>query len=150
MKFFGTRQFNLWLALIGLLLLVLITLQFTERRGAKTKEELISQYIAAIRQENPNQIVQLMPNSHVISQAELTNIIVNSGGKAVDQVKSATLPSESGNLEIVKLTGTYTKNGKLDAFTDILYLQKTSERWYLLLGRDKNGLPTDAPSSKTE
>ncbi|MBX3012403.1 MAG: hypothetical protein KF832_12890 [Caldilineaceae bacterium] len=33
---------------------------------------------------------------------------------------------------------------------DILYLPKMNNRWYLLLGRDKNGLPVDAPRSEVE
>ncbi|MCX6048834.1 MAG: hypothetical protein NT075_27350 [Chloroflexi bacterium] len=153
MKIFGVQSNHLWklsLALILLIGLGIFVSWLAENRGTQTKDELISQYIAAIRQENPNQILQLIPSSHVTAQVELTNIIYNSGGKALLKVQTADLPSESGTHKIIELTGTYTKNGKLVNFTDRLYLQETNERWYLLLGRARNDVPTDAPSSKPD
>lgn|GEM_PF-2118355 len=151
MSIFNPLLFNSWkfwlgIVLIGVLSLFVVRYFVVETRGAKTKEELITNYILAIRQEDTNQIVSLTPRSHVVSQSELHDILVKTGGKKLERVQVSSLPSESPQLEIVKLSGAFAKNGEWLEFTDLLYLQRINQRWYLLLGRDKNGLPVDAPS----
>jgi hypothetical protein len=136
--------------LIVIVALVIIGLQFTNRQGETTKEEVIAKYIIAIQQENSEQITRLLPNSHTINQSELNTLIRSSGGKTLEITQISDIPSESPQFEVVKLTGTYKRNTESVEFTNILYLQKTSNRWYLILGRDKNGLATDVPSSKID
>lgn len=119
-----------------------------EKRGAKTKEALIDQYITAIRQENAKQIVQLTPSNHTSPQTELAKLIVDSGGNLLDQVQTARLPSEAGYLECIKLTGRYSQNGKMVEFIQIVYLERIEDRWYLTLVIDENGLPIYAPKDK--
>ena len=139
---------RLGVTLLIVIVLGVIALQFIDKRGAATKEEVIDQYILAIQQEKPEQIVKLLPRSHQISQAELTHLIVDSGGSALATTQISAIPSESPLVDIVKLVGTYKENGKSIQFTHMLYLQKMNNRWYLILGHDQNGLPIDAPSSK--
>ena len=141
---------KLWLILILLVILSLTALWLTDRRGATTKEELMNRYILAIHQDDPDQLLNLLPSSHRISKSELNNLIENLGGEALNITQTLSMPSESPQIEIVKLLGTYKKAGKLTEVEDTLYLQKISNRWYLLLGRDTNGLPVDAPSSQVE
>lgn len=130
------------------IVLGIIALQFIDRRGAATKEEVIAQYILAIQQEKPEQIVKLLPRSHQLSQAELGRLIVDSGGSALATTQISDIPSESPLVDIVKLVGTCEENGKSIQFTHMLYLRQMNNRWYLILGHDQNGLPMDAPSSK--
>lgn len=141
---------RLWLILILLVILSLTALWLTNRRGATTKEELMNRYILAIHQNDPDQLLNLLPSSHRISKSELTDLIENWGGEALNITQTLSIPSESPQIEIVKLRGTYKKAGKSIAVEATLYLQKISKRWYLLLGRDANGLPVDAPSSQVE
>lgn len=153
MKMLYSLPKPLWKYVGGLIIvvaLVIIGLQFTNRQGETTKKEVVAKYIMAIRQENPEQIVRLLPNSHTINQSELNALISGSGGKTLEITQISDIPSESPQFEIVKLAGTYKRNTESVEFENILYLQKTNNRWYLILGRDKDGLPTDVPSSKID
>lgn len=153
MSFWGVQYGNFGKVRLFLLLLVVIGFKFLfvmGRSGFATPEDLLNHYITAIRQENPTQIANLLPDTHRIDKSELDRMIAHAGGKMLDQFQISYLPSESPQLMLVKLSGSYQENLERVEFSDTLYLQKIDNRWFLLLGRDKNGIPTDASHTEVK
>lgn len=153
MKFFHIRRSTIWkfiFSIIAFVAFIALILQLAFQRGAVTKEDVVTQYILAIHEERPEQIVRLMPSSHNISQSELDKLIENSGGKTLDVTQISYIPSESPQIDIVRLAGVYKRNEEPFEFTDTLYIRQINNRWYLILGRDKNGPPITAPDSKID
>ena len=155
MSTFNPRLFSSWklwlgLVLFGVLALLIARHFVVETRGAETKEELIAKTISAIRQEDTTQIANLTPRSYIVGQSELNDIVANAGGSQLEKVQVTSVPSESAQLEIIKLSGAFTQHGNLSEFATLLYVQQINHRWYLLVGRDKSGLPPDAPSTSID
>ena len=148
----GTKYWLLWVGIVLLLALSLFLLRayWVEQRGGATTDEVVTRYSAALRAEDVDTLLQLTPATHIVDPTELDGLISQTGGKAITDIQVAYVPSESANLAIVKLQGTYKSVNAQSEFTQTLYLQKLGQRWYLMLGYDKNGLPLDTPSTQVK
>lgn len=138
------------IVLLGALSLLLVRYFIIEQRGADTKEQVVAQYIAALREQSADQIIALMPSSHTIAREELDKIILEAGTKELKAVQASYVPSETPTITLVDLHETPAENEALGEFIGRIYLQHQNGRWYLLLGRARNGLPLDSPSTQID
>ncbi|MDQ3249791.1 MAG: hypothetical protein M3Q45_11375 [Chloroflexota bacterium] len=136
------------IVLLGALSLLLFRYFIAVQRGADTEEQVVAQYIAALRAKNADQIIALIPASHTITRKELDAIIAEAAAKDLRAVEVAYMPSEAGYIAIVDLHEAPDEGGAPGELIGRIYLQRQNERWYLSLGRARNGVPTDAPSTK--
>ena len=136
--------------LLGVLSFLLIRYFIVEQSGANTKEEVVAQYIAALRAQSADQMIALMPSSHTIDREELSAIFGEAAGKDLKTFEVFSTPSETPTITILDLHETPAENEVLGELIGRIYLQQQNGRWYLLLGRAKNGLSPDTPSTQID
>ncbi len=155
MKFFRSATANNWrigigIVLLGVLSFLLVRYFVVEQSGADTREQVVAQYITALREQSADQIIALMPPSHTIERKELDKIILEAAAKELKAVQASDIPSETPTIIIVDLHETRAENEVLGELIGRIYLQQQNGRWYLLLGRAKNGLSPDTPSTQID
>jgi hypothetical protein len=143
-------RIEIGIVFIGVLSFLLIRYFIVEQRGANTKEQLVAHYITALRDQNADQMIALLPSSHTIDREELSAIFGEVAGKDLKTFEVFSIPSETPTITILDLREAPTENEVLGELIGRIYLQQQNGRWYLLLGRDKNGLSPDTPSTQID
>jgi tartrate dehydratase beta subunit/fumarate hydratase class I family protein len=118
------------------------------RRGKKTKEEVVRAYIAALENKSEGSILSLIPETHSAGK-DIHAKIQKFGGHSFQNVKVDYLSEFGPLMAKITIQGSYpTTENKMKEFTDKIYVQKIRTRWYLILGKMKQGIPESFPKTK--
>jgi hypothetical protein len=116
-------------------------------RGAETKEEVVDAYLNALERGDEQSILMLIPETHIAEQ-EVKAKVEQLGGHVFRDVRVDYRQEFGPQRAMATVRGVYTTplNERVE-FREELNLQRIGSRWYLILGRHQEGIPTNiAPS----
>lgn len=143
------RQKALVISSISLLVLLAGLIWYsTIINGENTKEVVIEKYLHAIEAGDEGAIISLVPKTHVAK--EEAHQTVEMWGKGLLQNKSIEYKSDYGvAMSTAVIRGTYVTDKDEYEFYERVFLQQINGRWFLILGRHRDGLDsTTFPPSK--
>jgi hypothetical protein len=125
-------------------LLLLIAGTPMNQRKTSTPNELAQAYIKALKSGNAKQIQHLVPETHEATQ-EINRKIDEFKKKNPTHIKFIYTPSEFPNHGQITIRGETRSSSK--GFLDQLYCKRINNRWFLVLGKHRNGIPKDIPET---
>lgn len=129
--------------LLGMLLLILSACNSAIARGAETKEQVVDAYLYALERKDERSMLLLIPHTHIAEQAVRAKV-EQLGGHALREVQVDYLSDFGPKMAKVTIRGVYMETqNELDKFRDEIYIRQIEDRWYLILGRHKEGIPTN-------
>jgi len=133
---------HIGVTLLGVLLLTLPACNSANARGAETKEQVVDAYLYALERKDERSILLLIPHTHIAEQAVRAKL-EQLGGHALRAVQVDYLSDFGPKMAKVTIRGVYmeTQNEPVE-FRDEIYIRQIEDRWYLILGRHKDGIPT--------
>jgi hypothetical protein len=127
--------------LLGTLLLILSACRSTDRRGAVARETLVDAYLHALQLMDEQAMLLLVPETHTAQHAVQARI-EQLGGHAFHQVRIDYVPPVHPQWARVVIRGVYTgSEDEQVEFRDEIILHRMDNRWYLMLGQDRNAVP---------
>lgn len=116
--------------------------------GEDSKEMVVNVYLNSIELGDEEGILSIIPKTH-IAQKEVHQIVTSWGKGSLRDVTIEYRSDFGLTRSIAIIHGTYvTQQGVYD-FQDKIFLQQINGRWFLILGRHRDGLdPTIYPPSK--
>jgi len=117
-------------------------------RGKTIKEDVIHDYLTALEQKNEELISSLIPETHN-AEKEIYDKIFKFGGHSLQNVNIIYISEFGPQMAKVTIQANYTTvEGEKKRFEDEVYLQKIRTRWYLVLGKHKQGISETFPETK--
>ncbi|MEM7133363.1 MAG: hypothetical protein AAF702_44105 [Chloroflexota bacterium] len=127
---------------VAALIIILTLIMSRISRGDTTQEAVVERYLQALLKEDTSAIRRLIPHTHIVEEEKLQQQIMSSGGANRLRIQVKYLEPENPRHISVKIMGAYQSNdGGIVDFQDHIGLQLVNERWYLIMGRHKNGFP---------
>ena len=116
--------------------------------GKKTKEEVVNTYINALQSSKKKAILLLIPKTHNAEKA-VQEKLQKLGGNSFQNIEIIYLSEFGHFMAKVTIQGNYmTAKNKNKEFSDEIYIKKIKTRWYLMLGKTKNGIPNSFYKTK--
>jgi hypothetical protein len=133
------------LTFIGLVSLMLSACQSVNMRGAATKEQVVDVYVRALESKDERSILSLIPETHIAEQA-IQAKVAQLGGHDIQEMRVNYSSPIKPQFAVAEIRGWYVadKSEKLE-FKDKINLKQDDGRWYLIMGRARNGV-VDTPA----
>jgi len=147
-KGFENKQFRVYdlawqfrAILLSVLFLIVSACVSTNPRGAATKETLVDVYLQALQQKDEQAILSLVPET-LAAQDAVQAKVEQLGGHTFHQVHIGYVPQVNPKWVRVIIRGVYTgSHNEQVEFSDEIFLNQMDNRWYLMLGQDRNAVP---------
>lgn len=110
--------------------------------GTNTKEQLIRSYLEALENGDRGALESLVPETHSAEREIDTRITSFAGGQFRDISTNFSGGDINPSYKTARVDGTYIDSqGVSHQYRETLDLQRIQGKWYLILGRHREGLP---------
>jgi hypothetical protein len=136
----GRRSFLLPSIVIGFFLVTIQSCTFFDKRGASTREEVVSIYLQALEAKDEAAIQRLVPEDYAATEV-IGEKVNRLGSRKLEQIKISYQELQKPSSLKVLIEGDYydkpLPNGKKLHSTDQIFMHSAGNRWYLILGQPK-------------
>lgn len=119
----------------GLIAVLFVILpRFNTTTLNRTPEQVISSYLEAIQAKDYQGVLGLIAPNHNAS-ASINEKMENYGGVKLENIRLEYKPTESPySLRVFLYASTTDRDGKEQPISDMLYLDRQGQSWFLILG----------------
>lgn len=110
-----------------------------KKEVSDAKEKVVSKYLQALANKDKTLMQSIIPKTH-LAEKEINSKINKFTGKEIKVDKIDYSAPINPQFVIVNIQGFYFENNKKVNFEDQIDLQNIDGRWYLIMGKHKDGI----------